>query len=65
MGLAEFGGGGSVKWRVVHGNGKEKKDKDSKPASGGDFVVVINGNVQQFPIDENNPRQIQVYWPQA
>lgn len=67
MGLAEFGGGGSVKWRVMHGDKKEKKDKDTQPASGGDFVVVLDmgGTPEQFqfPIDASNPRQIQIYWP--
>ena len=66
MGLAEFGGGGSVKWRVVHGDKKEKgKDKDPQPVSGagGSFVVVMNGILQTFPIDDMNPHQIQIYWP--
>ena len=41
MGYGEVGGGGSVKWLVIHGNGKANHDKDAAPKYGGDFKVVI------------------------
>ena len=54
MGYGEFGGGGSVDWRVVHGNGRNGfghiggghgHDNDPPKNSGGRFVVVVNGVV--------------------
>ena len=44
MGYGEFGGGGSVKWLVTHGDDKiSRHDKDTKPKDGtkGNFKVVI------------------------
>lgn len=44
MGYGEFGGGGSVDWRVVHGNKDQKgKDRDPLPAKGsGKFRIYMN-----------------------
>ena len=45
MGYGEYGGGGSVKWLVRHGDdGVSRYDKDSKPKKddGGDFTVLIS-----------------------
>lgn len=44
MGYSEFGGGGSVKWKVEHGGDtKRNDDSDPKPSKeeGGQFVVLI------------------------
>jgi hypothetical protein len=43
MGYGEFGGGGSVHWRVVHGNGAGKGGRDGNPPEGGTIAVYING----------------------
>ena len=61
MGQGEFGGGGSVIWEVVHGNGDSGtgnknggKGKDKNPAkgTGGIFTVYVNGaQVATTPVD--------------
>ena len=46
MGYGEYGGGGSVEWRIVHGDKKQKgKDKDPQPVkgTGGQFKVYVDG----------------------
>lgn len=70
MGYGEFGGTGSVNFKVVHdqdGNG-QKQTKDGKDkhagAATGDFVVAVNGLVvARVPIDKNNSQQVLVIWP--
>ena len=68
MGYGEFGGGGSVKWKVRHNKGNEKPgghDKDvPKGSEGGVFWVRLpDGEVKgPYPIDDTNPRQIVVTW---
>jgi hypothetical protein len=50
MGYAEFGGGGSVKWKVEHGGDTKKgNDKDPKPTKeeGGHFLVLIKAGNNQ------------------
>ena len=69
MGYGEFGGTGSVHWKVTHDEGGVKKqkgkDKDEHPGTdGGTFTVVVNGVViARVPIDPANARQIMVIWP--
>jgi hypothetical protein len=69
MGYGEFGGTGSVNWKVTHDeNGVKKqkgKDKDEHSGTtGGMFTVVVNGLViARVPIDPNNSRQVLVIWP--
>ena len=44
MGYGEFGGGGSVKWKVQHGgDSKQHSDTDPKPSANdrGQFLLVI------------------------
>jgi hypothetical protein len=44
MGYGEFGGGGSVHWRVRHGDGSPgKAGRDGKPNKSGSFQVWVNG----------------------
>ena len=51
MGQGEYGGNGSVHWKVVHGNGRSivatgkanAKGVDDNPATGGDFTVTVMG----------------------
>jgi hypothetical protein len=52
MGYGEFGGNGSVIWRIEHGDGEhghghngggQGKDKEPKKGTGGRFLVVVNG----------------------
>ena len=63
MGYAEFGGTGSVKWRVVHGDKTQKaKDKDPKPETlSGNFVVCFNGKEVYRGELKNNT--VTVIWP--
>ena len=57
MGYAEFGGGGSVKWKVEHGGGDTKRGinsgDDPKPskAQGGQFVVLLKAGANQTLAD--------------
>lgn len=63
MGLAEFGGGGSVKWKVEHGNGMLLLGaKDPQPVNGGEFTIVVDGQpLGTYLI--NDKVKIQIYWP--
>jgi hypothetical protein len=68
MGYGEFGGTGSVNFKVVHeesGAKKEKKGKDDNAGvPGGFFTVVVNGVViASVPIDTKNAQQVLVIWP--
>ena len=69
MGYGEFGGGGSVHWEVVHGDGDSAtggkhggkgKDRHPRKGAGGVFTVKLNG-ITQFtaPLDDN---KILVLW---
>jgi hypothetical protein len=59
MGYAEFGGGGSVKWKVEHGGSDAKrgitinKGDDPKPTKdqGGQFLVLIKAGVNETLAD--------------
>jgi hypothetical protein len=54
MGYSEFGGGGSVKWKVEHGGDTKKPaDRDPKPTKeeGGQFVVLIKAGANQAIAD--------------
>ena len=68
MGYGEVGGGGSVKWTMVHGSSGGGVGFDPNPPKGqGIFVVKIdtgNGPPQVIgPFDvQENPRQIQIVW---
>ena len=50
MGQGEYGGNGSVHWKVVHGNGRSivasgkanARGVDDNPAAGGDFKVTVD-----------------------
>lgn len=69
MGYGEYGGGGSVHWKVVHGgNGGVAAGRDPLPKRepngqiNGQFVVVINGTaLPPIPINGDHD-QIQIYW---
>jgi len=72
VGYGEFGGGGSVDWEVVHGDGDNAsggkhggkgKDKHPKKGSGGVFTVKLNG-ITQFsaPLDSS---KILVLWDET
>lgn len=49
MGEGEYGGNGSVHWKVIHGNGRSivasgnanVRGIDNDPAAGGDFTVTV------------------------
>lgn len=60
MGYGEFGGGGSVDWRVVHENGAGKGGKDNDPAKGGTMAVFVNG-LKLAEVDADTSR-IVVVW---
>ena len=64
MGYGQFGGGGSVKWKVHHNRGNETRGHDRDAPPGGMFYVHLpDGQVTgPYPIDENNERQITVAW---
>jgi hypothetical protein len=69
MGYGEFGGGGSVRWKVIHGgNGDVHSDSDPVPKREpngtyrGKFIVVINGERREYAIT-GDPDQIQIFWP--
>lgn len=69
MGYGEYGGGGSVHWKVVHGgNGGVNAGRDPLPKKDpdgvirGEFVVVIKGEAPiRRPITGEHD-QIQIYW---
>jgi hypothetical protein len=69
MGYGEYGGGGSLYWKVIHGgdggvhSGRDplpKRESDGK--YGGKFIVVINGEARAYDITGERD-QIQIYWP--
>lgn len=63
MGYGEFGGGGSVKWKVHHNHKKQTNDHDTDAPKGGVFYVRLPDGVKgPYPIDDDNPRQIIVVW---
>lgn len=63
MGYAEFGGTGSVNWRVVHGNKQQKgKHSDTQPSpADGEFVVCYNG--REVFRDKLAGATVMVCWP--
>ena len=63
MGYGEFVGGGSVKWKVSHGDKKEKWDEDSVPKKGGagKFRILVNGSEIDHPSVDGTT--IRVEWP--
>ena len=64
MGYGEFDGGGSVKWKVVHNNKKEKKDTDLGPPADGQFTVLIRGLAPIFVnFDAELDPEIRITWP--
>src|SRR5215813_14820394 len=75
MGYGEVGGGGSVRWQMVHGNsgtgsgGGAGYDPDPAPNSGKFIVKLDTGSgppkISQFPIQEMNRHQIQIVWVPA
>jgi hypothetical protein len=69
MGYGEFGGNGSVIWRVIHGDGHDGHgdgtggwghDKKPTRAQNGRFKVIVNG-VQLANVDVNTSR-IVILW---
>jgi hypothetical protein len=69
MGYGEFGGTGSVSWRIEHGdgdhgvghpNGGHGKDKKPTTEANGRFLIVVNG-VTVANVDVNTSR-ILVIW---
>jgi|KBSMisStaDraftv2_1062788.scaffolds.fasta_scaffold302015_2 hypothetical protein len=75
MGYGEVGGGGSVRWQMVHGNsgtgsgGGSGYDPDP-PANTGKFIVKVDRGtgpptIVQCPIQEMNHHQIQIVWVPA
>ena len=69
MGYGEVGGGGSVHWVVVPGGGMVCHGVDPNPAKGNGnyggakFRIRVNGkDIGEWAI-ENNPSQIQIFWP--
>ncbi len=64
MGYGEFGGGGSVDWRVVHGDhGQKGKDKDPQPPKGsGTFRVYINGSTTPIATTPVDGGSVRVVW---
>ena len=64
MGYGEFGGTGSVNFKVTHNEGGSKKEKsgkdDNAAVTGGFFTVVVNGAVvASVPIDTKNSLLLQ------
>jgi len=69
MGSGEFDGGGSVHWKIVHGDGEHGKahqhggngkDKHPEKGAGGEFTVKLNGETQfRAPVDSS---RIEVVW---
>jgi hypothetical protein len=69
MGSGEFDGGGSVHWKIVHGDGEHGKahqhggngkDKHPEKGAGGEFTVKLNGKTQfTAPVDSS---RIEVLW---
>ena len=69
MGYGEFGGTGSVTWRIEHGDGEhgqghpgggQGKDREPRKGSNGRFLVVVNGvTVANVDVDT---RRILVIW---
>ena len=61
MGQGEYGGNGSVHWKVVHGNGRSiastgkanAKGVDNNPTTGGDFTVTVM-EVAWYSYDANS-----------
>lgn len=68
MGYGEFGGGGSVQWRIVGSNTGDAGYDPVPPHGQGKFLVKINTGtgapvvIGPFPIQDNNPHQIQIIW---
>ena len=70
MGYGEYGGGGSVHWKVVHGgdggvdSGRDPLPKrESDGRFNGQFIVVIKGR-DPIAVDITGDHdQIQIYWP--
>jgi hypothetical protein len=70
MGYGEFGGGGSLYWKVIQGgDGGVHSGRDPEPKREiitgkykGKFVVVINGKETAYDITGKQD-QIQIYWP--
>jgi hypothetical protein len=72
MGYGEVGGGGSVKWQMVHGGSGGGSGYDPNPPAGaGRFIVKLDTvpgtppTMLQFPIQETNRHQIQIVWVPA
>ena len=75
MGYGEVGGGGSVRWQMVHGNsgtgsgGGAGHDPDPAPNTGKFIVKVDRGpagtTILQCAIQEMNHHQIQIVWVPA
>ena len=69
MGYGEYGGGGSVQWKVVHGgNGGVSAGRDPLPKKDpdgvirGEFIIVIKGESPiRRPITGEHD-QIQIFW---
>jgi hypothetical protein len=69
MGYGEYGGGGSILWKVIHGgDGGVHSGRDPLPkrqddrSYKGKFIVVINGERTEYKITGARD-QIQIYWP--
>lgn len=65
MGYGEFGGGGSVRWRVVHGDKAQKgRDRDPLPnhGAGGVFRVYIDGSSTPVAVTSVDTGQVRVVW---
>lgn len=73
MGYGEYGGGGSVHWRVVHGDKQQKgrdRDPDPNPSLGGEFVILERSapgsnyqEVHRTRINFQDRRQLLIVWP--
>jgi hypothetical protein len=69
MGYGEYGGGGSVHWKVVHGgNGGVSAGRDPLPKKDpdgvirGDFIIVIKGESPITRPITGEHDQIQIFW---
>jgi hypothetical protein len=69
MGYGEFGGGGSLYWKVINGgdggvhSGRDPEPKrESNGKYKGQFIVVIDGKPTAYDITGKQD-QIQIYWP--
>lgn len=75
MGYGEVGGGGSVKWQMVHGSsgtgsGGGSGYDPNPPANAGKFIVKVDKGggvvtILQCDIQEMNHHQIQIVWVPA